>query len=301
MNKRFSYGGQAVIEGVMMRGRHSLAIAVRSPDGSIVVREDLLSDLTRRYPFLKWPLVRGVAALIEALVVGMRALSFSADQFAGEEEEPLGAKEIALSMLFALGLTVVLFIMLPAYFVKRVQVYISSNVLLNLVEGLIKMTVFLLYVAAISLMPDIRRVFEYHGAEHKTINCYEGGRELTVENVDECSRFHQRCGTSFIVIVFLTSIIVFSFFGRPAFLARVLLHLALLPVVAGVSYEFIRLAGRRQKSWYVWLLSRPGIWTQYLTTREPDSEQLEVAIRSLHTVLERDTKAAERVAELPVP
>jgi len=188
-------------------------------------------------------------------------------------------------MLMAVGLTVVLFIMLPAYVVKLVQANISSNILLNLVEGLVKISFFLIYVLAISFMRDIRRVFEYHGAEHKTINCYESGDELTVENVQRHTRFHKRCGTSFIVVVLLVSILVFSVFGRPPFLQRVLLHLALLPVVAGISYEFIRLAGKPKAPWLIRLLSYPGIWTQYITTREPDKEQIEVAIKSLTAVL----------------
>lgn len=288
MSDSFYYGGQAVIEGVMMRGRRSLAIAVRKPAGDIVVREDPVGSLTRRYRFLRWPLLRGTVALVEALVIGIRALSFSASEFAGEEEEPIGAKEMVLSMLLALGLTVVLFIMLPAFLVRLVQGYITSNIALNLVEGLIKISFFLIYVAAISMLPDIRRVFEYHGAEHKAINCYEAGEELTVDRVRVFSRFHRRCGTSFIVVVLLTSILVFSFFGRPPFLSRVLLHLALLPVVAGISYEFIRLAGRKGDCWYISLLSRPGMWTQLLTTREPDDEQLEVAARSLAAVIRRD-------------
>lgn len=299
MSDSFSYGGQAVIEGVMMRGRNSLAIAVRNPAGEIVVREDPLTGIARRFPFLKWPILRGSVALVEALVIGMRALTFSASEFAGEEEEPLGFKEMAISMALAVVLTVGLFIMLPAYVVKLVQPLLASNVLLNLVEGTIKITFFMAYIGAISALEDIRRVFEYHGAEHKAINCYEAGDELTVENVRRHTRFHQRCGTSFIVIVFITSVLVFSFFGRPPFVQRVLMHLALLPVVAGLSYEFIRLAGRRNDRWYVRLLSAPGIKTQYLTTREPDDDQIEVAIRSLAAVLEHDRQAPGRVIPIP--
>ncbi|MGI6083521.1 MAG: DUF1385 domain-containing protein [Limnochordia bacterium] len=301
MTKRFSYGGQAVIEGVMMRGRHSLAIAVRRPRGDIVVSENTVGVFSGRFPFLRWPLIRGVVALVEALVIGMKALNFSANQLVDEdeEEEPLGLKEIIFSMLLAVGLTVTLFIMLPAYLVKVVQTHISSNLLLNLMEGLMKTGLFLLYVAAISLMPDIRRVFEYHGAEHKAINAYEAGSELSVDAIAGYSRFHPRCGTSFVVIVMLTGILVFSFFGRPPFLSRVLIHLGLLPVVAGLSYEFIRLAGSQKNNPIVRLLSLPGMWMQYLTTREPDRQQLEVAIRSLESVLEKDAqKAEETVVEM---
>ncbi len=296
MADNFFYGGQAVIEGVMMRGRNSMAIAVRKQSGDVVVREDRLNSITARFPFLKWPLVRGVVALIEAMVIGIRALNYSASQFAEEEEEELGAKEIALTMGVALLLTVGLFVVLPAYFLNFVQEYISSNVLLNMIEGGFKITVFVAYILAISAMKDIRRVFQYHGAEHKAINCLEAGDPLTVEQVRRHTLIHRRCGTSFIIFVLLVSIFVFSFFGRPPFLLRVGLHLALLPVVAGISYEIIRLAGRQNAPWIVRILSLPGMWTQRLTTREPDDDQIEVAIRSLDVVLQHD--AVERHKEV---
>lgn len=288
LSKNFYYGGQAVIEGVMMRGRTSMAIAVRKPSGGIQVKEDEVGSITRRFPILKWPLIRGVVALIEALVIGMNALSYSASIFTEEEEEQLGAKEIALTIVVAILLSVGLFIALPAFVIRLVQAYISSDILLNLTEGLIKITFFLGYVVIISFMPDIRRVFEYHGAEHKSINCYEAGKELTVENIRSHSRLHRRCGTSFIVIVLIVSILVFSFFGRPQYLQRVLLHLALMPLVAGIAYEFIRLAGRKDAPRLFAVLSLPGVWTQYITTREPDDQQIEVAIRSLGAVLAHD-------------
>jgi len=288
LSKNFYYGGQAVIEGVMMRGRTSMAIAVRKPSGGIQVKEDEVGSITRRFPILKWPLIRGVVALIEALVIGMNALSYSASIFTEEEEEQLGAKEIALTIVVAILLSVGLFIALPALVIRLVQAYISSDILLNLTEGLIKITFFLGYVVIISFMPDIRRVFEYHGAEHKSINCYEAGKELTVENIRSHSRLHRRCGTSFIVIVLIVSILVFSFFGRPQYLQRVLLHLALMPLVAGIAYEFIRLAGRKDAPRLFAVLSLPGVWTQYITTREPDDQQIEVAIRSLGAVLDHD-------------
>lgn len=288
MAENFFYGGQAVIEGVMMRGRNSMAIAVRKQSGDVVIREDRLDSITKRFPFLKWPLMRGVVALFEAMVIGIRALNYSASQFAEEEEEELGAKEIAVTMGLALLLTVGLFVVLPAFVLKYVQEYVSSNILLNMVEGGFKISVFVAYILAISLMKDIRRVFQYHGAEHKAINCLEAGDPLTVANVREHTLIHRRCGTSFIIFVLLVSIFVFSFFGRPPFLMRVGLHLALLPVVAGISYEIIRLAGRQNAPWIVRLLSLPGMWTQRLTTREPDDDQIEVAIRSLDVVLKHD-------------
>ncbi|HHV94201.1 MAG TPA: DUF1385 domain-containing protein [Firmicutes bacterium] len=287
MGQRFSYGGQAVIEGVMMRGRSNLAVAVRRRDG-IVLREERLQPWTQRYPVLGWPFVRGSVALIESLVMGIRALSFSASQFAEEEEAELTTKDLVMTIGFAVLLTVGVFIALPAYVVRLVQAYIGSNVLLNIVEGLIKISLFLLYILGISLMQDIRRVFEYHGAEHKAINCYEAGEPLTVENVAKYTTVHRRCGTNFLLIVFFTSIFLFSFFGRPPFVQRVLLHIALLPAVAGIAYELIRLAGRPNRPWWVEVIAAPGLLLQKLTTREPDSDQIEVAIRALQVVVDRD-------------
>ncbi len=287
MSQRFSYGGQAVIEGVMMRGRHSLAIAVRRSDG-VVLHEENLTPWAQRYPILGWPIVRGSVALIEAMVMGVRSLSFSAGQFAEEEEAELTTKDMVFTIGFAFLLTVGLFIALPAYVLRFVQAGIKSNVLLNIVEGLIKIGFFLLYIIGISFMEDIRRVFEYHGAEHKTINCYEAGEPLMVENVARYTTVHRRCGTNFMLIVFFTSVFVFSFFGRPPFLQRVLLHLALLPLVAGLSYELVRLAGRPNPPFWVEILAAPGLLLQKLTTREPDSCQIEVAIEALQTVLRKD-------------
>jgi uncharacterized protein YqhQ len=220
--------------------------------------------------------------------MGVRALSFSASQFAEEEEAELTTKDLIMTIGFAVLLTVGLFIALPAYLVRLVQANISSNVLLNIVEGLIKIGLFLLYILGISAMEDIRRVFEYHGAEHKAINCYEAGEPLTVENVAKYTTVHRRCGTNFLLIVFFTSIFVFSFFGRPPFLQRVLLHVALLPIVAGIAYELIRLAGRPNRPWWVEVITAPGLLLQKLTTREPDAEQIEVAIKALQVVVDKD-------------
>lgn len=284
----YFYGGQAVIEGVMMRGRNSLAIAVRKQDGTIAMREDPLTPVSKRFPLLKYPPFRGVVALIEAMVIGMRALSYSAQEAAEEEEEELGTKEMVLTMGFAFLLAMGLFVALPALLIHFIERYVEHHVVLNLIEGLIKITFFLAYIWGISFMQDIKRVFQYHGAEHKAINCLESGEQLTVANVRKASRFHKRCGTSFIVFVLLISILVFSFFGKPPFLLRILYHLALLPVVAGVSYEIIRLAGKESASRVMHWLSLPGIWTQHITTQEPDDTQIEVAIHSLEAVIAKD-------------
>ena len=301
MAENFFYGGQALIEGVMMRGRRSMAIAVRKMSGEIVMKEDPVRSVASRYPFLRWPFLRGVVALVEAMVIGMKALSYSASQFAEEEEEELGTKEIVITMGFALLLTIGLFVVLPAYIINFVEKHVHSNVLLNFVEGGLKITFFIGYIAAISFMKDIRRVFQYHGAEHKAINCYEAGDPLTVENVRAHSIFHRRCGTSFIIFVLLVSIFIFSFFGRPPFLLRVGLHPLLLPVVAGISYEIIRLAGRKNAPWIIRVISLPGIWTQRLTTREPVDDQIEVAIEELNAVIAKDSAEPGKGTLVAVP
>ncbi len=291
MKDAFFYGGQAVIEGVMMRGRKALAIGVRRPDGSIAVHEQPLVPWSQRFPFLRWPLIRGAVALAEALVIGVKALNYSAAQATAGEEEPLGAKEMALTLVVAAGLTVGLFVVLPAFLIRLIQDFISHNVVLNLVEGVIKVSVFALYIIAIGRMPDVARVFQYHGAEHKAINCYEAGLPLTVDNVARQSIVHTRCGTNFILIVLFMSVFVFSFFGRPPFLERVAIHVLLLPVVAGLSYEIIRHAARDDALAMVRWIATPGLWMQKLTTRPPARDQLEVAIAALERVLERDGAA----------
>ncbi len=289
-SKRFSYGGQAVIEGVMMRGRRTMAIAVRNNNRDIVLNEETLQPLADKYPFLGWPIIRGAVSLVETLVISIKALSYSASVIAEDEGEELGTKELVLTMAMALLLTVGIFIVLPAFLLRFVQSHITSNVLLNVVEGLIKITLFVSYIALISQMADIRRVFQYHGAEHKTINCYEQGEELTLNNVRKHSPIHARCGTNFILIVFFTSIFIFSFFGSPPFLIRVLTHLAILPLVAGLSYEVIKLAGKKNANPLVRAVAKPGLLSQKLTTREPDDDQIMVAIRSLEAVLNQEER-----------
>lgn len=234
------------------------------------------------------------------MIMGIKSLNYSAAEY-GEEGERLTTKEIILTMGFAFLLTAVLFVVLPAYIIRLVQGFISFNILLNLVEGLIKITFFVLYILGISWMKDIERVFEYHGAEHKSINCYEAGCALTVENAAQHSRIHPRCGTNFLLIVLFTSVFVFSFFGRPPFLQRVLIHLAILPVVAGLSYELIRKAGAEEGHPLFKWLAKPGMLLQYLTTREPDAQQMEVALRALTSVLEKDAEHPARKKIVPFP
>lgn len=284
MKPEFTYGGQAVIEGVMMRGPASWAVAVRLPDRRIVVDERPAGSVTARYPVLKWPLLRGIVVLMESLVVGIRALSLSASWALGEEEE-ISTRELVLTIGTALLLAVFLFIVLPAGAVHLAARWVPGSVLQNLVEGVVRIAVFLAYVLAISRLPDIRRVFEYHGAEHKVINAYEAGEELRVERVQLYSTFHPRCGTSFLLIVMVVSIFVFSLLGEQELWWRVLSRVLLLPVVAGISYELLKLSARYERSFLGGLIAAPGKYLQRLTTREPDDDQVEVAIRALGAVL----------------
>ncbi len=277
-------GGQAVIEGVMMRGPAHLATAVRQPDGGITIDRQPLKTAGDRWPLLKKPLVRGVVALVESLVYGMKALSFSA-QVAGDEEEELTDKEIALTMGGAFLIAILLFIVLPTYSAKFLKLWIADPFWLNLAEGVIRITVFLGYVGAISMVSDIRRVFQYHGAEHKTIHAYEAGQDLTVENVRPHSTLHPRCGTNFLFLVMLISIVVFAFLGWPDLWLRIASRVVLMPFVAGLAYEAIRYAGRHIDQPLVYALTLPGLWLQKITTREPDDSQIEVAIRALQAVL----------------
>ena len=276
-------GGQAVIEGVMMRDAAKTATAVRLPNGEIAVEMHPVTSIRDRYPVLNLPLIRGSVIMVESLVIGMRALSFSA-QAAGEEDEQMTKKEIALTILFALVLASILFIVIPTGAAHLAAAYTNDPIVFNLIEGGIRLTVFLLYIWGISWMGGIRRVFQYHGAEHKTIHCYEAGEALTVENVQKFPRLHPRCGTNFLLIVMVIAIVFHVFFGWPDLWLRILSRLAVLPVVAGVSYEIIRFAGRSENR-IVRILITPGLWLQYLTTRPPDDEMVEVAIESLKAVL----------------
>lgn len=295
---RTSIGGQAVIEGVMMRGVENAAIAVRMPDGTIDVSDLEVGNLKTRKKILKLPVIRGAINFFESMIIGYRALSKSADAAGLETEEPskfekfLSQKTgknitdivtyvaVILGIAFAVGL----FILLPLGIIMIANRFVDMGPYKTLIQGVVRLIIFLIYLALVSLMKDIRRVFEYHGAEHKSIHCYEAGEELTVENVRKYTRLHPRCGTSFLLIVMVVSIIVFSFVTWKNIGIRLLLELVLLPLVAGLSYEIIKYAGRHDNI-LTKILSWPGIQLQRLTTREPDDSQLEVAIASLKAVL----------------
>ena len=275
-------GGQAVIEGVMMRGFGKVATAVREPDGNINVQIKTVTSITERFPILKLPFLRGAVSLFESLILGMKSLSFSA-QAAGEEDEQLTDKELIGTIILAIGLACVLFIAIPTFAAKFFHTLTDDPIILNLAEGFLRLIIFLAYLFAISQMKDIQRVFQYHGAEHKTIFCYEADLPLTVENVKKFPRLHPRCGTAFLLIVMLVSIFVFAFLGWPELWIRILSRIILLPLVAGISYEIIRFSARSKNS-FIKLATLPGLWLQYLTTREPDDSMIEVAIKSLEAV-----------------
>ena len=284
--KKITIGGQAVIEGVMMRGPELVATAVRNPQGCIELEVKPVNSIADRYPIFKKPMLRGCVSLFESLVMGIRSLGYSA-QMAGEEDEQLTDRELAGTMIFAFALAAVLFIAIPTGAAKLFHVITEDPVFLNLMEGFLRLFIFMAYIFAISRMKDIQRVFQYHGAEHKTIACFEAGEALTVENVARHTRLHKRCGTSFLLIVMLVSIFVFAFLGWPDLAERIASRIILLPVVAGISYEIIRFSANSDNCLLGWAV-KPGLWLQKLTTREPEPEMIEVAIESAKAVLPED-------------
>lgn len=284
MKKPFFYGGQAVIEGVMMMGPEGYAVSVRRPDGSIATRKEKQHSMKEKFPFLKWPVIRGFVNLIEMLVLGMSTITWSANQ-SGEEEEELSPKEMAFAILVALVAVIGLFLVLPIWIGTWLHPYIGDFGR-SFLEGVIRIVIFLFYLVLIRRMDDILRVFQYHGAEHKTINAYEAGEELTPEKVANYSTRHLRCGTSFVLMVMIMMIIVFTFIGQTETVwARVLIKLICMPFVAGLTYEFTRWSARHCQNRCVRVLITPGLWLQRLTTEEPDLDQLAVAIRSLKAVI----------------
>lgn len=292
MNKKPNVGGQAVIEGVMMRGKTHVAVAVRQPDGEISVDVRPVNSISDRYPILKKPFLRGVVSLVESLVMGMKALAYSA-QVSGDEDEKLDSKEMALTIAVSAGLAILLFIVIPTWSMRFLTGIAQDHMALNLAEGVLRMAIFLAYIAAISSMNDIQRVFQYHGAEHKTIYTYEAGLPLKVENVRPFSTLHPRCGTNFLMIVMLISMFIFTFLGWPSLLERIASRIILMPVIAGVSYELIRYAGAHTDNPLVRIAITPGLLLQKLTTRQPDDSQIEVAIASLKAVVPPEDLAQE--------
>jgi uncharacterized protein YqhQ len=276
------YGGAAVIEGVMMLGAGRLAIAVRRPDGEIAIHEDQFRSVRERFFALRLPIVRGMVAFVEQMAVTINALLYSANQ-AAPDEEKLTKREMTVTTLIGLALALTVFVVIPTLLINWTKGVIGHNVLSSVLEGLLRVGIMLGYFILISRMKEIERVFQYHGAEHKVINAFESGDDLTVENVKRHSREHKRCGTSFVLYVVVIAIALFSLLNMPNVWLRVATRLALMPVIAGLAFEVIRMAGRHD-NWLVSMISRPGLWLQGFTTREPDESQLEVAITAFESV-----------------
>ncbi len=308
----FAVGGQAVIEGVMMRSPNSISIAVRKLDGQVTVKKRHYRTLTQRYKWLNVPILRGVINLFEMMIIGTEAINYSANESITEEtatdtgitdvnstakaQNPsrfariLEITMFIFSFIFAIALSIALFKFIPLWittYLESKSAYIQSNyIVFNLIDGAIKMTIFLSYIFILSLIPNFRRIFEYHGAEHKSIFNYESGKELSVENAKTQSRFHPRCGTSFILIVFLVSILVYTLIPKQdEFLLNFGVRVLFLPLIAGISYEYLKLSAKHANKAIVKALIAPGLWFQRLTTKEPDEKQLAVGLKSLQTAL----------------
>lgn len=283
-NDNCNYGGQAIIEGVMMRSPFKYAIAVRKPDKEIILKTGKLRSLSNRIKFLKWPIFRGIINLIESLTLGLKALTYSAEQATGEEDK-INNVEMFFTILIAFVLFILIFIALPTTIARYLDKYLSSLIVYNLFEGTLRIGIFLFYLYFISKIKDIKRVFEYHGAEHKVIYTYEAGEELKVDNVKKYSTLHPRCGTSFIFIVLIISILVFSLLGKQTLLLRITYRVIIIPLIAGLSYEILKLSAKNMDKIFIKWVVMPGLWFQKLTTKEPDEAQIEVAIKALKGVL----------------
>jgi uncharacterized protein YqhQ len=294
------YGGQAVLEGVMMRGQESWSVAVRRPTDEIYVETTELKPLAARRKLWRLPFLRGIGVLVDSMAIGVRALAISGHQSLGEEEQ-VTQKQMNWSLGIGAVFFSVIFILLPAGGTNWLSSRIENHFLFNLVEGLVRMAFFLGYIILISRLKDIRRVFEYHGAEHMSIHCYEAGLPLNPRNVSRFPTLHVRCGTNFLLLLFVTMLVVFTvLFGiidRPPYLIRVTLHLIAVPFIAGIAYEGIRLGAGREDNPLVRAIMKPGLWLQMITTKPPGEDQIEVAIRALEHVL----PAAERARVEPLP
>lgn len=291
-NSKLNIGGQAVLEGVMMRSRRFWGIAVRKPDNTI--SSDIFKDISimNKKKVLGWPFIRGVVGMAENLSLGFKALTYSVNESTGEEIQ-MSKKQMSVSVIVALIFVVGVFFVLPTIIGRSFSNAVENPILYNLIEGLIRIAFLICYIVLISFMKDIKRLFQYHGAEHKTIQAYENGEELTADNIKKYSRLHLRCGTSFLLIVMIVSLFVFALLGKPPLYLRIISRILLIPVIAGISYELIRLAGKFSKYRIVNILFYPGLLLQKITTREPDEAQIEVATVSLKTVLEAEKSQAQ--------
>ncbi len=296
--KKQSVGGQALIEGVMMQSKDKRAMAVRKSDGEIVIKKNKIKSWINEKNIDKVPFIRGSFILIETMIEGVKSLNFSSDFFLDEEYDAFDrfmkkifkdkANDVAIwfSIILSLILSLGLFILVPTFIGGGFSNIIKNNILLNLVEGLARISILFLYIVLVSKNKDIERVFQYHGAEHKSIYCYENDLELTVENARKFGRLHPRCGTNFLFIVMFTSIILFSFFGWPNPIVRIIIRIVFVPIVAGISYEIIKFLGKYNNK-FTKIVAYPGMMLQKFTTKEPDDEQLEVALEALKAVIEK--------------
>ena len=276
-----AFGGQAVMEGVMIRSKDHLVICVRQPNKEILTKKEKLHSLSQKYGFLKFPFIRGILALIETLYSGIKGIYVSANAAMAEEEESLNAKEIAVVVVISLAFSILLFSVTPFILTSQLNL---SGVVFNVVESAVRLSFLLCYLAAVSLVGDFKRIFQYHGAEHTAINAYEAGVELNVENARPFSRFHARCGTSFLLIVTLISIVFFSLITSPDYWVRLSYRILLIPLISAVSYELLKLSDKYKNSAVVKALVAPGVALQHFTTRPPDDEMLEVALTAVKTV-----------------
>src|SRR3989440_979617 len=296
-------GGQAVPEGVMMRGPSNWAVAVRKPDGAIAQVCRSIDSPMARHRVFRLPVIRGVIALGESLGIGFRALAISANYAAQEEGEAVQTELPRVQLIFAFAVAIVFALLLfkvgPALLVDKL-IPVHSGAWFVIIEGIVRVAIFLIYLSVISLLPDLRRVFQYHAAEHKAINAYEAGEELVPERVQRFSLIHPRCGTAFLLWVMVVAIFVFAFFGRPAWYWLIATRILLLPVIAGIAYELIRFAGKHSRNRVLMTLLAPGLWLQRLTTREPTLDQLEVSIRALREVLRLEEEKPQQAQPVEV-
>ena len=304
--KSSNIGGQAVLEGIMMKNKDRYAVAVRKPDGEIAIDvqeyKSVVPDAIRKIPF-----VRGIFAFVDSLVLGIRTLMFSASFFEEEEDKAMTEEEqkkkekqesvlMTITMVISVILAIGIFMVIPYVLISFLGRFIHSQAVLALIEGVVRLAIFLIYIVAVSFMEDIRRTYMYHGAEHKCINCIEHGLELNVDNVRKSSKEHKRCGTSFLLFVMVISIILLFFVRAKTHLMRVVIRLLLIPVIAGIAYELIRLAGNSDNP-VIGILSKPGLWLQHLTTKEPDDSMIEVAIRAVEAVFDWKSYLNENFGE----
>ena len=307
----FAIGGQAVIEGVMMRSPNSIVISVRRMDGGITVQEKPYRTLSQRYKFFNLPIIRGMLNLVEMMVIGSKAINFSASAAMDEEKPKKKTKKqsamqkifevvmFSFSLVVAFALSIFLFKFVPLWVTtlieKQSQTIKENYVIFNLIDGVFKTGIFILYIFILSLLPSFKRIFEYHGAEHKAVFTYEKGLDLTVKNASKQSRFHPRCGTSFILIVFVISILVYTFIPRnPDFTKNLLIRLAFLPIIAGISYEYLKISARYANKAWTKIFITPGLWMQRLTTKDPSKDQMEIALNSLKVALKKEKALSKK-------